>query len=85
MKELSLRELLRNPKSIKKLTAAGQTVRITDQGKPLWLVRTAPATGECDDESERVRREWTDEELDRLLAEPTSKVSAGKLLSESRR
>jgi len=39
MKTLPLRELLRQPAKVKKLTAAGHPVRITDRDRNLWLIQ----------------------------------------------
>ncbi len=39
MKTLSLEELLRAPAKVKKLTAAGHGLRITDGGNPLWVLK----------------------------------------------
>ena len=79
MKTLPLRELLRRPSTVKKLTASGQDVQITDNGKPLWVVQ--PARGKSSDAaSDRL----VDEELDELLSERRSAVSAAKLALDSR-
>lgn len=67
MKTIPLRTLLRDPKSVKKLTAAGESVRITDGGVALWDLN-APAAADSSDEAER-NRLW-DEHFDGLLAQP---------------
>jgi hypothetical protein len=36
MKTIPLRTLLRDPKSVKKMTSSGHAVRITDGGAALW-------------------------------------------------
>jgi len=79
MKSLPLRELLRHPGTVKELTAAGQSVQVTDNGKPLWVVRsaTAPSVAEAD-------RQFVDDELDAMLAERHSPVSAAQLVVDSR-
>ncbi len=79
MTTLPLRELLRHPTTVKKLTAAGQTVQVTDNGKPLWVVRsaTAPLLADAD-------KQLVDDELDAMLAERRSPVSAAQLVADSR-
>lgn len=85
MKTLPLRELVRHPIKVKKLTAAGQSVRITDNGKPLWVVSAAPAEDEESPEQVEARRRWMDEELEAVLKEPVSRYSAAQLVLDSRR
>ncbi len=46
MKTLPLRQLLRDPKAVKKLTLSGFKVRITDGGKPLWDISPSMADGD---------------------------------------
>ena len=77
---ISLRTLVREPLKVKRMTRAGQAVRVTDHGKPLWIIR--PANG-SEQEAERLR--VTDEILDEVLRERPSKISAVRLLEESRR
>ena len=79
MTSVPLRELLRHPTSVKRLTAAGQSVQVTDNGKPLWVVRsaTAPSLAAAD-------RQLVDDELDAMLAERRSPVSAAQLVANSR-
>jgi hypothetical protein len=84
MKTLPLRKLVRDPRSVQKLTAAGQSVRITNNGKRLWVVR--PDTdNDANGHDERARRQAVDAELDRMLGEPKSKISAAQIILESRR
>jgi hypothetical protein len=80
MKTIPLRSLLREPVKVKRLTRSGQSVRVTDNGKPLWVIQ--PAAREEDDQ-ERARA--IDELLDEALRAPRSPVSAAGLLEESRR
>ena len=83
MKTLPLRELLRQPGRVKRLTAAGHEVRVTDRGKPLWVIQPDRATvarkaTEDDDDDDVFWRE--------LLDAPRSGLpSACQLLIESRR
>jgi antitoxin (DNA-binding transcriptional repressor) of toxin-antitoxin stability system len=80
MKTIPLRSLLREPVKVKRLTRSGQSVQVTDNGKPLWVIQ--PAAQEANDE-ERARA--IDELLEEALRAPRSAVSAAKLLEESRR
>jgi antitoxin (DNA-binding transcriptional repressor) of toxin-antitoxin stability system len=81
MKTISLRTLVREPLKVKRMTRTGQAVQVTDHGRPLWILHPANGTGE--DEAER--RRAIDEILDEVLREKPSKISATKLLEESRR
>jgi len=80
MKSIPLRSLLREPVKVKRLTRSGQSVQVTDNGKPLWVIQ--PAAQEEED-AERARA--IDELLDEALRAPRSPVSAATLLEESRR
>ena len=62
------------------MTQTGKPVQVTDNGKPLWILQ--PATPP-DDEQERLR--VTDEILDEVLRGWPSKISAARLLEQSRR
>jgi hypothetical protein len=81
MKSIPLRSLLREPVKVKRLTRSGQSVQVTDNGKPLWVIQPAAAPEEED--AERARA--IDELLDEALRAPRSPVSAAALLEESRR
>jgi hypothetical protein len=81
MKSISLRTLLREPRKVKSMTRAGNSVQITDSGEPLWIIQ--PADGTDADEVER--RRAIDEVLDDVLVEKSSKISAARLLEQSRR
>ena len=80
MKTISLRTLVREPLKVKRMTRAGKPVQVTDNGEPLWILQ--PANGTADEE-ERLR--VTDEILDEVLRERPSRISAVRLLEESRR
>jgi hypothetical protein len=80
MKTIPLRSLLREPVKVKRLTRSGQSVQVTDNGKPLWVIK--PAAQEEED-AERAR--VIDELLDAALRAPRSPVSAAALLEVSRR
>jgi hypothetical protein len=81
MKTISLRTLVREPRKVKRMTRTGESVQVTDNGRPLWILQ--PAQGTETDEIER--RRGIDEILDEVLLENPSKMSAGELLEESRR
>ena len=79
MKTFPLRDLVRSPKAVKKLTASGESVRITDNGHPLWLVSPAPDEATGDAKSEAARKKWMDEYFAELLAEPLPPPSVPSL------
>jgi hypothetical protein len=62
------------------MTRTGNSVQVTDKGKPLWVLQPAP---EIDNEEERLRA--TDELLEEVLREEPSTVSLTQILQESRR
>ncbi len=80
MKTIPLRQLVREPLKVKRWTRAGQTVRVTDNGEPLWTVQSAVAA--ADDEN---RRHELEELLDAVLRQPRSRVSLSRIIKESRR
>jgi hypothetical protein len=80
MKTISLRTLVREPLKVKRITRTGKSVQVTDNGEPLWILQ--PANGSADEE-DRLRA--TDVILDEVLRERPSKISAARLLEESRR
>lgn len=80
MKTISLRTLVREPLKVKRMTRTGKPVRVTDNGEPLWILQSANAAGD-----EQARLRTTDEILDEVLRERPSKISAARLLEESRR
>lgn len=80
MKSILLRQLLREPIRVKRITRAGQSVRITDHGQPLRILQ--PALGRGDD-AERVRA--IDELLDEVLRQPVSSLSLSTLVQDGRR
>jgi antitoxin (DNA-binding transcriptional repressor) of toxin-antitoxin stability system len=80
MKTIPLRKLVREPIKVKRWTRSGQSVQVTDNGKPLWVIQPV-ATEENDEERARA----IDELLDEALRSPRSPVSAVALLKESRR
>ena len=81
MKTITLRTLVREPLKVKRMTRTGKPVQVTDDGEPLWILQ--PANGSDTDEA--ARRQAIDEILDEVLREKPSKISAAKLLEESRR
>ena len=80
MKTISLRTLVREPLKVKRMTRSGKSVQVTDNGEPLWIL--PPANGSETDEEQR--RLAIDEILDEVLREKPSKISAAKLLEQSR-
>jgi len=81
MKTISLRTLVREPLKVKRMTRTGQSVQVTDNGEPLWILQ--PANGTEADEEER--RRAIDEILDEVFSEKPSKISLSRILDESRR
>jgi hypothetical protein len=81
MKTVSLRTLVREPLKVKRMTRTGKPVQVTDNGQPLWILQ--PANGTETDEADR--RQAIDKILDEVLHEKPSKISAAKILEESRR
>lgn len=81
MKTISLRTLVREPLKVKRMTRTGQPVQVTDNGEPLWILQRADGT----DADEAERRRAIDEVLEEVLRVGPSKISAAKLLEESRR
>jgi hypothetical protein len=41
MKTITLRALVREPLKAKRITRAGQSITVTDNGDPLWVIRPA--------------------------------------------
>jgi hypothetical protein len=80
MKTITLRTLVREPLKVKRITRAGQSVQVTDNGKPLWIIQ--PALTSVD--AKRRRRE-IEEELAAVLREPRSQRSLSQIVLESRR
>jgi hypothetical protein len=78
MKTLPLRMLLREPLKVKRITNGGASVRITHNGKRLWVLQP-----DIEDELK------DDRELDEFLEESRrmkiSSISASKILEDSRR
>lgn len=77
MTTLSIRDFLREPSRVKQLTRAGQVVRITERGVPLWDVQAAVVPEISPTEVERLR--GVDELLDALLAETPLPSHAGSV------
>ena len=81
MKTIPLRTLVREPLKVKRMTRAGKSVCVTDNGRPLWVLQPAE---EATSDKDRRRRE-IDEVLDEVLRGPRSKISLSKIVLESRR
>jgi len=80
MKTISLRTLVREPLKVKRLTRTGKPVQVTDKGEPLWILQPAECVAD-----EQSRRRSIDEIFESVLRERPSKISAARLLEESRR
>ncbi len=81
MKTITLRALVREPIKVKRITRTGNAVQVTDKGRPLWIIQPANES----DKNDAERRRKIDEILDETLRETPSRISAAKLLEESRR
>jgi len=81
MKTVTLRTLVREPLKVKRITRAGKSVQVTDNGDPLWILQ--PAKGTAAGEAER--RRAVDEILDEVLRQKPSKISLSKIVLASRR
>jgi hypothetical protein len=83
MKTLPLRELLRQPSRVKRLTAAGHEVRVTDRGRPLWVIHADKGTvvGKSPQDNDEEEAFWQE-----LLEAPKSGLpSFHEVLVDSRR
>ncbi len=80
MKSIPLRSLLREPVKVKRLTRSGQSVQVTDNGKPLWVIQPA---AQVEEDAERARA--IDELLDEALRAPRSNISLSEILDKERR
>ena len=81
MTTISLRTLVRDARKVKRMTRTGKPVRVTDNGKPLWILQPAAVTEEAETERHRAIEEIFHE----VLHEQPSAISAARLLEESRR
>jgi len=81
MKTISLRTLLREPLKVKRMTRAGKSVQVTDNGHPLWILHPANGT-ETDQER---RRRGIEAALAEVLRGPRCKIPLSKFILESRR
>jgi hypothetical protein len=80
MKTITLRTLVREPRKVKCLTRAGNSVKVTDNGQPLWVIQPAVTK-----DNEKLRRRELEEELNHVLLGPRSKISLSKIILASRR
>jgi hypothetical protein len=81
MKTISLQALIREPLKVKRWTAAGDSVQVTENGRLLWIIQ--PASSFKADEVER--RQAIDEIFDESSSAKPSKISLSRILLESRR
>jgi len=80
MKSIPLRQLLRDPIKVKRMTRASQSVQITDRGQPLWILHPALAANDNPDRARAI-----DELLDEVLREPVSAPGLSKIVKDARR
>ena len=80
MKSIPLRSLLREPIKVKRLTRSVQSVQVTDNGKPLWVIQPA-----VQEEADADRARAIDKLLDEALSAPRSKISLSEILEKERR
>lgn len=80
MKTVTLRTLVREPLKVKRLTRAGKTVQVTDNGRPLWIIQSAAVQV---DEAEQ-RRE-IENELAEVLRGPKNSLALSEIILASRR
>lgn len=80
MKTIPLRSLLREPLKVKRLIRSGQSVQVTDNGRPLWVIQPA-----APEEEDADRAQAIDELLDEALRAPRSKISLSEILEKERR
>lgn len=80
MKSIALRTLLREPLKVKRITRAGKSVQVTDNGEPLWIIQ--PARPPKDNQK---RRREIEEALAEVLRGPKSSIPLSKIVLESRR
>jgi hypothetical protein len=81
MTKITLRTLLRDPLSVKRLTRLGHKIQVTDRGELLWMLQGVPNLSD----DEPGRQSAIDEILEEVLLEKPSKISAVGVLEESRR
>lgn len=81
MKTVTLRTLVREPLKVKRMTRAGKSVTVTDNGDPLWVLSPAAGTA-ADDER---RKQEIEAELAEVLRGPRSPSPLSKIVLESRR
>jgi len=81
MTSIPLRTLVRDPKKVRRMTQTGKPVKVTHNGKPLWILQPAKEN-EAD---EAARKRGAEEIFAEVLRERPSKISAVKLLEQSRR
>lgn len=80
MKSIPLWQLLREPIKVKRITRSGQSVQITEHGRPLWILQPVTSSG---DDPERAKA--IDELLDEVLHEPAALLSLSRIIKAGRR
>jgi antitoxin (DNA-binding transcriptional repressor) of toxin-antitoxin stability system len=80
MKTITLRTLVREPLKVKRMTRAGKSVQVTDNGEPLWVIQPAVTP-----DNEEQRRREIEELFDEVRRGPRSRIPLSKIVLESRR
>ena len=80
MRTIPLRQLMREPVKVKRWTRSGQKVRVTDNGRPLWMLQADPANSGNEE-----RKPEIESDLKELLRQPKSALSLSALIKRSRR
>ena len=81
MTTVSLRTLVREPLKVKRMTRAGKSVQVTDNGEPLWILH--PAGGSAADEERR--RAEIEADFAEVLRGPKSAPPLSQIVLNSRR
>jgi hypothetical protein len=85
MKSISLRILVRQPLKVKRMTRAGKTVQVTDNGQPLWIIQPASAPPVRTPADQQRRRREIEESLSEVLRSARPEIPLSKIVIESRR
>jgi hypothetical protein len=80
MKTVSLRTLVREPLKVKRMTRSGDTVQVTDNGDPLWILKAAVRS-----EDKAQRRIEIEREFAEVLSSKTKGTPLSRIVIESRR
>jgi hypothetical protein len=78
---VTLRSLLREPNKVKRIIRVGHSVRVTEHGRPLWLIKPVPTS----DNFTESRRGEIDAILDEVLSKRPLSTTLSAILEKSRR